>query len=142
MVLTAEDRLDILQLMARYSWAADTNDSAAFAATYAVDGEVLHRDAATPGAPAVVLTSGRHNIESGQPANFKLRSGGQHHTHNHQIQVIDGVVRHRCFWSLVRPTPDGLKTLAMGAYEDELIRDSKEGWLFARRTIVTSFPPG
>jgi hypothetical protein len=140
MNLTADDRLDILQLMARYSWAADSNDAVAFAATYAADAEVLHRDAAT-GSPATVLTRGRNTIEAGLSENYKLRAGGQHQTHNHVITVVGGIVHHRCFWSLVRPTEDGLKTLAMGAYEDELVKDPQHGWLFARRTIVTGFPP-
>ena len=140
MQLTAEDRLDILQLMARYSWAADSNDAVAFGATYAENAEVLHRDA-TSGSPATVLTRGRKMIEAGLPQNYKLRAGGQHHTHNHVITMVNEIVEHRCFWSLLRPTEDGLKSLAMGAYEDELVKDPQQGWLFARRTIVTGFPP-
>lgn len=141
MKLSAEDRLDILQLMARYSWAADTNDAAGFASVYAKDAVVQFRDAKNPNVPTTVAARSRDELARGLATNYALRAGGQHHTHNHIIVIEDGLVKHRCFWSLVIANNVGkLETLGMGAYEDELTKDPTEGWLLAKRTIVANFP--
>jgi ketosteroid isomerase-like protein len=42
--LSAEDQLDILALFARYAWAYDSGDTAAYAATFAPDDALADED--------------------------------------------------------------------------------------------------
>ncbi len=141
MQLTVQDRLDILELAARYSWAADCGDAKAYSETFTIDGEV-HGKATSEDAEMgslQTLAKGREEIKGAFfDAFYNTQAGGHHHTHNHVIEVFEGTVRHRSFWSFVKPVDGLLKTIGMGTYEDELRHDPEQGWLFHRREIIAT----
>ncbi|OYW87441.1 MAG: hypothetical protein B7Z20_05125 [Sphingobium sp. 32-64-5] len=130
--IPADDRLDIIELMARYAWAYDTSNADALAATFTPDG-VLE----VTGKPMVTDRSGFPAFLAVAAGLRKGREGWQHLTDHHVFADYDG--RHCTVYSYyLVPESDatgGDVTLrAMGYYVSHCVR-TEEGWLFARREV-------
>lgn len=128
MKLTAEDRLDIMELCARYSWCADMGDHDGFAATFAEDGELC---------AAGRTVKGRDDIAALHAATWPRQHPTlRHWTTSHRITMENGLVVHRSYFTtVVTNTPLAVSIDAIGSYVDHLARTS-DGWKFSRREIV------
>jgi uncharacterized protein (TIGR02246 family) len=130
---TAEDRLDIAELLAHYARALDTGDTRAFANTFTPDGVLNLPD----GGRYRGAFTGREQIMQFAES-FKddpAFPGGQHFVS--QI-TIEGDVQ-RCFVrSYVMRTlrmPNGTSSIYfLGQYEDSVVKVGGQ-WLFESRTV-------
>ena len=128
--LSADDRLDIFDLCARYAWAYDCGDPEAYAETFAPDG-VLADD-------RTLRAVGRPAIARAILTFFDLRGANrwQHFNDHLRMQGDGGQCLAFSYWAVMEHrADDGQHRLAaMGWYES---RCRKEGgvWLFAERII-------
>lgn len=130
--LSADDRLDIIDLMARYAWAYDTSSTAALAATFTDDGvlEVF-------GKP---LAGGKLGFASfiAMANDMRKDHGWQHQTNNHVFTEYDGQSC-KVFSYYLMPESDAqggdVHVRAMGYYESLCVR-TPQGWRFARRAVT------
>lgn len=130
--IPADDRLDMMELMARYAWAYDTSMADALAATFTPDGvlEVF-------GKP---LVTGRAGFAAflAMAADMRKDNGWQHLSDHHVFKDYDG---DRCtiYSYYLMPESDAaggnVHLRAMGYYVSHCVR-TPEGWLFARREVV------
>lgn len=128
----ADDRMAIIELMARYAWAYDTEDARALASTFTHDGqlEVFGR----------VLIDGHKDIPAfmEQARSMKGEHGWQHLTDHHLFRDYDGST---CTVYSYYMMPEGdaqggnARVRAMGYYVSHCIR-SDSGWRFTRRSVV------
>jgi SnoaL-like domain len=128
----ADDRLDLIELMARYAWAYDTNDAPGFAATFTQDGvlEVFGNE----------LARGRDTMSAFLDSAVKMRGehGWQHRTDHHVFQNFDG---QRCtvYSYYLMPESDAaggnVQVRAMGYYVSHCLK-TKGRWLFQKREVV------
>ena len=135
MKLTADDRIEILELCQRYNWTADYRDDKAWAACFAADGEVF----ATDGKYAEgggTFVHGRDAIEAGRAISGEIPFPFlRHWTDNDVIEVDGDRVIHRGYWmAMVGGDGAGTRIAAVGHYRDHLVR-TDEGWLFQRREM-------
>jgi hypothetical protein len=130
--LSAEDRLDIIELMARYAWAYDTANEAGLAGTFTPDGEleVFGR----------VMAGGRLGFAAFLATAAQMRGahGWQHQTNNHVFTAYDGEAC-TVFSYYLMPESDAqggdVHLRAMGYYESRC-RRTAHGWRFARRAVT------
>lgn len=130
--IPAEDRLDIIELMARYAWAYDTSHAEALAATFTADGvlEVFGRPLVTKRADFVAFLATAADMRKG--------NGWQHLADHHVFADYDGK---RCtvYSYYLMPESDAsggnVHLRAMGYYVSHCV-NTDEGWLFARREVV------
>ena len=121
-----EDRLEILELCARYQQLFDDGMDDAWADTFSPDGHFE--------GPAGVA-DGRDEL-----AAFCRRTIGQfpvalHFTDHHVLDPLPGgSVRHRCILSVQYPTKDGVQ-IALYRYDDELERVDGQ-WKFKSRRVT------
>ena len=105
-MLTTEDRLDILDLLARYNYAIDDNDGDAWAACFTEDGVFTSPNGSFTGREAL----SKFADES--------KRGGLHLTSNHIITCDGNEVEMRCYLQLViasgRETRDSLLRAVRG----------------------------
>ena len=121
-MLTTDDRLDILDLLARYNYAIDDSDAKTWAACFTDDGEF--------DSPMDQL-KGTAELEAFAA---KPRGGTWHFTTN---EIIDGdgdVATMRCYLELINTGGDKPEILICGRYEDEL-QKTTDGWRFAKRSV-------
>jgi hypothetical protein len=130
---TAEDRLEIDDLLARYNWAVDTDDGAAFASTFTANGEFVTAHKLYKGT-ADILELMRYLHEKRDRSQRSLF----HFVSNVVLEPLeagdDGSPRLRFVAQLIGPRidDDGVHTLQLGWYDDVLERTAA-GWRFARR---------
>jgi len=122
-MLTTEDRLDILDLLARYNYAIDDGDGDAWAASFTQDG---------------VFTS-PSGIFAGREALRKFANeyqrGGLHVTSNHIITGDGNDAKMRCYLQLVTaPRGEKPEIRFCGRYADVLVKTGA-GWRFKTRTV-------
>jgi hypothetical protein len=127
----ADDRLDLLDLMARYAWAYDTNDAAGFAATFTPDGvlEIFGNE----------IARGRGSMPAFLDSAVKMRGehGWQHRTDQHVFRNFDG---QRCtvYSYYLMPESDAtggnVQVRAMGYYVSHC-QKFKGLWLFSKREV-------
>lgn len=131
--LTGDDRFDIQDLFARYSWALDTGEPDALAATFAPDGRLIEEVFEEPDiweGRAGVHAMSRHYMAS---PNFP---GRQHHA---TMPLYEPLGPDRCnaksfvFVTEVHGEPPMVLRFS-GYYLDELVRLDGE-WLFQSRII-------
>ena len=128
--LSREDKAAILDLCAEYNWRTDTGDARGVAELFTVNG-------VWDGEPG--RFEGRAAIEQfNRNAHRRLR-GAMHFNNNHQFEVRDGVVHHRCYGLLHIPGAEGIQTL-LTTYTDVVVRDG-DGWRFRER-FNRYFDPG
>jgi hypothetical protein len=122
--LSTEDRLDLHDLYARYSYAFDGADPAAFAATFTADG-AFRRDGyddvtGTAALQAFVVEAAR------------VTPGIKHLPSNVTFTATADGAAGRAYVLALRVTADGLLLRTFGGYEDAL-RRTPDGWRFAAR---------
>jgi SnoaL-like domain len=128
----ADDKLSLIELMARYAWAYDTNDVDGFAATF------------TPMGKLVVfgneLAHDRSSIATFLESAVKMRGehGWQHRTDHHVFRDFDG--RHCTIYSYYLmpesdPAGGNVHLRAMGYYISYCQKSAGQ-WLFQKREVV------
>lgn len=130
--IPAQDRLDIIELMALYAWAYDTQNATALGATFTAEGEleVFGR----------VLAGGRIGFADfmATARDMKGEHGWQHLANHHVFRDYDGTA---CavysYYTMAQANPAGAEVSmqAMGYYAS-ICRRTPEGWKFARRSVV------
>ncbi|MET8430572.1 nuclear transport factor 2 family protein [Nocardia sp. NPDC004860] len=126
------DRLELLELYARYTHAFDRADAAACAALFTADGVFT-----PPGAAPVI---GRPALEQ-----FFAVATARSHGSSHMVTdvLIDaehpGVARGTARVLAVRTEESVLRLLALGIYRDIFRYDGRR-WLFGKRTIDSAVP--
>jgi hypothetical protein len=129
--ISAADRLDIIELMARYAWAYDTSNAAALADTFTADGvlEIFGRVAiSSPEMVPGFLETARQ---------MRGDHAWQHLTDHHIFRDYDGKA---CTVYSYYLMPQGDATggngtvRAMGYYVSHCVRQGGS-WRFARRSV-------
>lgn len=142
--LSAADRIEIHELLARYAWSLDTGDEDGFIACFSPDAELVWDAFETPGCWR------GHAALRRFIAWFRTRpesAGRQHHVSNVIVEPAPGGARARCYVLVALGCGDGPHRLhVMGYYEDACTRQP-EGWRLSRRVIrdwrgpvLASFP--
>lgn len=130
--LTAADRVEIHELLARYAWSLDTGDEEGFLACFTPDAELVWEVFETPGTWRGQAALRRFI------AYFRARpesAGRQHHVGNVIVTPSAGGARVRAYVLVALRSEEGPHRLhVMGYYEDDCVRGA-EGWRLARRVI-------
>lgn len=124
MALSVEDRLDILELVARYNHAIDSGNGKAWAETFTEDGVFETSRGKTEGHEALA------KFVEGMAANMP---GARHWNNNHVIEGDGDQATHTCYLMLVRP---GAEPMSGSRYEDNLVKVNGQ-WKFAQRSVVS-----
>jgi hypothetical protein len=134
--VSAADRAEIHELLARYAWSLDTADEEGFVACFAPDAELVWDVFETPG------TWRGHAALRRFIAWFRARpesAGRQHHVSNAIITPNATGADVRSYVLVALGSEEGPHRLhVMGYYEDTCIRDGDgdgDGWRLARRVI-------
>ena len=128
MALSTGDRLDILDLYARYSHAADAMDGEAWITCWVQDGEFR---------PSVGPTAGQEyrghvalrGFADNRPDKYPK---GRIWTGNHVLTERDGYVEGTCYGMTVDVGTAAPVVTAHYIYHDEIVRTA-DGWRFRRR---------
>src|SRR5262245_28254642 len=131
MALTTEDRLAILDLIARYNHALDAGDKEAYAATWAEDGVFeLGTQETVRGRAAL-----RERFANPPPEGVRLR----HWSTNAIIEGDGDRATLRLYVMAMRIDPQGRQIGFSGVYDDRLERVSG-AWKFAHRHLTPDSP--
>lgn len=125
MSLSAEDRVEMLQLVARYNHAADAGDAEAWADTFTPDG-VFKKNAAPEVAGRAALVA---MLRARDP------DKARHWTMNIVIEGEGDHARMSADFSLLRAN----RVLFSGRYHNQLVKHDG-AWKFARRELTTNEP--
>ena len=121
-----EDRLDILELCARYQQLFDDGMSEAWADTFCPDG-YFEGPAGT--------AHGRDELAAFCQETVSQFPVALHFTDHHVLDPLpEGAVRHRCILSVQYPTKNGVK-IALYRYDDELEQVNGQ-WKFKTRRVL------
>jgi uncharacterized protein (TIGR02246 family) len=128
-----EDLQAINQLFIDYGEHLDAGDFAAYAALFAIDGEVL--------LGPMGRASGRAEIEALMTKALANSVGSTFHIVSSPRISLDGDrATSTVMWSVASLAPDGLARISMvGHHVDDLVRTA-EGWRFRRRRGVVNLP--
>jgi uncharacterized protein (TIGR02246 family) len=124
--LTAEDRLDIIDLLARYAWAIDTGDVEGYVACFTSDAVVSMRGAINTGHEAIraYVTSVVTRPEF---------PGRQHHHGEVRIEGDGERCRVKSYSTISQRFEGGeTKVMFAGQYRDVVVKQGGR-WLFAER---------
>lgn len=141
--MTAEDRLDILERIGRYSYAADEGDAEGLAALFTADG-VFARRLIGDDAPET-LAAGREALAAWARAAFAARPRGVRTRHHQRATVFDAIgeaeagTRTMLLVTRIGPGDRHPVAAASGLYRDEW-RRTGEGWRIARRVAEIDRP--
>ena len=135
------DRLAILELIARYSYAWDECDTEAYVALF-TDDAVFEADPEAPDGP-VISCHGRDAIRAwAQPVHERRERSRMQIRHNQTgtlfEELTDASARTRTMLLTTRCGPDPEPSTS-GVYSDEF-RKTSDGWRFSRRTLRHDFP--
>ena len=125
MPLSTEDRLEIMDLAARYNHAIDFGDAGAWAATFTADGSFE-----MPGR----ALSGAAELEAFAKQFAETQSGTRHWTNNLLIEGDGDRATLRCYLCLQKNGSG--EPVTTGFYTDEL-RKVDGHWRFAARKVST-----
>ena len=127
----ADDQLAIIELMARYAWAYDTDDAHALASTFTEEGilEVWGK----------VMASNKADFEQIISQGHAMRGdhGWQHLTNHHLFRDYDG---QNCtvysYYTMPESDPNGgnVTLRAMGYYVSHCVRIGGD-WFFKKRSV-------
>lgn len=130
--LSAADRLEIHEVLARYAWSLDTGDEEGFLSCFATDAELVWASFEPAGwwrghaALRRFIAWFRERPES---------AGRQHHVSNVLITPSPGGARARAYVLVALACGDGPHRLnVMGWYDDTLVREAGN-WRLSRRVI-------
>lgn len=137
MTLTAADRFEIHELIARYNRAVDGGDPGAWVETFAPDGVFESLLVGTfEGREQLVAFAESFAVEP----EYQTWTGGQHWIGN---VIIDGdQARAEVFSYHIMFVPDDaqVRGVLMAAHED-IVVNTASGWRFERRRLIP-WPPG
>ena len=123
-MISVEDKLQILELCARYNFHTDTGATREIAQTFTEDGVFDGPMGRFEGREAIVeFNEGLRNA----------LSGSMHFTDNHIFDEDGDCIRHRCYLGLVLPSESSSRTMLF-TYEDELVRIDG-AWRFRIRKV-------
>ena len=128
-MLTAEDRLAIEALYARYAHAADTSDAAAWADCYTPDGQFQSFDRTHSGREALMGV-----IEAS-----RRRPPGRHWISNLVVEPSEFGATGTAYLAWLHITKSPITMPTTGIYRDELVR-VPDGWRFRLRTFIADTP--
>jgi len=131
--LTAEDREQIRDVLARYAWALDTGDVEGFAACFTADG-VLVWDAFEEPAEwcGTEALRGFASFLAGLPTT----AGRQHHIGNLVIEGDAGEARVKAYVTvMVRQSEGAAHPVTVMGWYDDALRPTARGWRIARHVI-------
>lgn len=133
MPLSLEDRAAVHDLYARYAYAFDSADAAAWAGLFTPDGRFE-----PPGIDAVVGRDALHDFVASRSGEMP---GMRHMMSNVLVAAEeDGTVRGRAYFLCFRLGGDGhFRVRNFGRYEDEFAPVDGE-WLIASRRVVAELP--
>jgi len=122
--LTLVDRIEITELLSRYSWAFDSRDGDAYVGVFTDDGELQ--------GPTTTI-SGKESLRSW--ANDYPREPSKHFNTNVVIDG-DGLVAHvSSYLVVIRLEESGLRPILMGSYED-VVHKTPNGWRINHRKLI------
>ena len=124
-MLDAADKLEILELAARYNHAIDFGNGEAWAGTFTEDGVFKG------GGPGPV--QGREALAAFVGGFAQNMAGARHWTNNHVIDGDGDSATHTCYLNLIQ-TKDGAKSVVTARYNDEVVKVDG-AWKFASRTV-------
>jgi hypothetical protein len=129
--LSADDRLDILDVLARYNWALDTDDAEAFADTFAADGRAVM--------PGRTYQGRAELVEMINGLRARREAGGERNVFHVPVNIVIesvGEGRARLVTALLGPRvgEGGVAVIKHGWYDDELVK-TERGWRFDRRAF-------
>ncbi len=130
--LSAGDRLEIHELLARYAWSLDTGDEAAFVACFTHDAELVWDVFQEPGTWKGSAALRRF------AAYFRSRpesAGRQHHVTNIVLATTAQGVQARSYVLVALRQEDGPHRLNVMGYYEDLLRQEGGHWRLARRVI-------
>lgn len=133
--MTAEDRLDILDLFARYAWAYDCSDAEAYAGTFAPDGVLVGGQLRVQGRPAI-----REAIK----AFFEMRGTSlwQHYNDHLRMQGNDRECTVWSYWAVLEHhRPDRFGVGRLGHYFSRCVKVDGR-WCFKERAFYAELPDG
>ena len=137
--MTTQDRLGLIEQIARYSYAWDERDLEGYVALFTPDG-TFEVDPELPGGPSV-LAQGHAAIRAWAKERMGSRKPGVQVRHHQSGTVFEELsiehARTRTMLLTSRVGPNG-EPPSSGIYYDEWVRTTK-GWLFARRTLRHDF---
>ncbi len=123
MPLSVEDRIEIMELVARYNHAIDYGDPGGWAATFAEDGTFE-----MPGRKI----SGPSELEKFATEFASTQAGTRHWTNNLLIEGEGDRATLRCYLCLLKSGTG--EPVTTGLYTDELVRVDG-AWRFAARVV-------
>ena len=123
-MLSAEDRLAIMDLSARYCHATDSHNAEAWADTFTAEGAIEGPQGTSQGREALVQFA--QGVNGGMPT-------VRHHVSNLVISGDGDNATMSSYLNLINT--EGNATVFTATYEDQLARDGGE-WKFAHRKIV------
>lgn len=133
MALDAADRLEILDLYARYGFAFDAAEAEEWASLFAADGRFIR-----PGQPDL---QGPEDLAALCRGRATSTPGIRHFTANVTIAPSAGGARGRAYVIVLRMDDDGsVRLYTLGCYEDELVKLA-QGWRFQSRTFLPWLAP-
>ena len=141
--MTAEDRLDILEQIGRYSYAVDAFDGDEFAARFTEDG-VFERRRIGSREPVQVI-EGRAALRRWIVNTFEALPDGVMTRHHQRATVFDELsadaasTRTMLLLTSIAPGDRHPRTVSSGVYRDEW-RRTGEGWRIARRVADMDRP--
>ena len=136
MAMSADDRLDILDLFARYAWAYDCGDAEAYAATFTHDAVLSDEKG--------FRADGREAIGQGIKTYFDLRGDSvwQHHNDHLRIEGDGSACVVHSYWAVIEHRVDGgFGVGSLGWYISDCVR-TDEGWRFRSRRFNYDMPKG
>lgn len=129
--ISADDRLDIIELMAKYAWSYDTSDVEGFAHTFTPDGivEVFGKE----------MARGRETMRSFLEQGFAMRGdkGWQHLTDHHHFRDYDGkscTIYSYYFMTEGDGNGANVHLRAMGYYISHCVKIDHR-WFFKKRAV-------
>lgn len=127
---TVDDRLEILELIARYSHAADGDDPLAYAGVFTPEGLFIGR----AGQPDELTLAGRERLTAFHARAISLR--GEKKTRHHQtttmfVELGETQALTRTYLLTTTGTTPGLTSV----YEDRFVKTA-QGWLISQRRVL------
>ena len=124
--MSADDIIEIEQLVARYNMAIDDGDGETYAATYVEDGEFVSPDSTLTGREALTVFG-----DAAKGREVQVR----HWVSSIEVAVDGDAATARSNLMLLRVGAGGPSVVLTGRYADQL-RRTEHGWRFMRRAFT------
>lgn len=135
MPMTAEDRLDIFDLFARYAWAYDCGDADAYAAVFTADGLLADE--------GELHAEGRPAIRAAIATFFDLRGANvwQHHNAHLRMSGDGSACTVWSYWAVLerRHADGGYGVGSLGYYLSRCVKQDG-AWYFSERRFFMDMP--